>query len=82
MKCLLLVIACALALAACGKSPSGESAESLAANPDRLKEVMRQCKADRTEVGESLCSAASLAWRKRFMGEGKPSYTPQPAQMD
>jgi len=78
MRQLLLVIACALALAACGKSSPADSAESLAANPDRLKEVMRQCKADRAKIGEATCSAASLAWRKRFMGDGKPRYSPQP----
>jgi hypothetical protein len=39
---------------------------------------MRQCKADRAKIGEATCSAASLAWRKRFMGDGKPRYSPQP----
>lgn len=80
MKHASLAVACtltlALGLAACGQSHSGESIESLAANPDRLKELMRQCQEDRAKVGEVTCITASHAWRKRFMGDGRAAYAP------
>ena len=78
MKTLFLVAACALVLAACGKPEPAESVESLMANPDRLKEVRAQCKADHDKVGDTLCNRAAEAMRRRFMGSGTP-YTPAPA---
>jgi hypothetical protein len=80
MKHAFLELACtltlALGLAACGQSHSGENVESLAANPDRLKELMRQCQEDRATVGEMTCITASHAWRKRFTGDGRAAYAP------
>lgn len=76
----LIVVASTLLLSACGPSsgPSAakDTAESLAADPVRLKEVRRLCKQNREEVGEATCMAASEATRKRFMGDGKAKYTP------
>ena len=77
MKILLTTIACTLLLAACGKPEPTESVESLMANPDRLKEVRAQCKADHDKVGDALCNRAAEATRRRFMGSGTP-YTPTP----
>ena len=77
MKTLLTVTACALLLAACSKPVSTESVESLMANPDRLKDVRAQCKADHAKVGDALCNMAAEATRRRFMGSGTP-YTPAP----
>ena len=77
MKTILAVAACTLLLSACGKPTPTESVESLMANPERLKDVRAQCKADHAKVGDALCSMASEATRRRFMGSGIP-YTPAP----
>ncbi len=75
MKILFAVTACAVLLAACNKPAPTESVESLAANPERLKEVRAQCKADHAKTGDALCNMASEATRRRFMGT---PYTPAP----
>jgi hypothetical protein len=77
MKPLLIAAACTVLLAACGKPEPTESVESLMANPDRLKEVRAQCKADHDKVGDAQCNMAAEATRRRFMGIGT-SYTPTP----
>ncbi len=77
MKTLLTIIACALLLAACNKPEPTDTVESLMANPDRLKEVRAQCKANHAKVGDALCNRAAEATRRRFMGNGTP-YTPVP----
>lgn len=77
MKPLLIVAACTVLLAACGKPEPTESVESLQANPERLKEVRAQCQADHDKVGDALCNMAAEAMRRRFMGSGTP-YTPVP----
>lgn len=64
-------------LTACSQSAPTDTAESLAANPERLKELRVQCKADRAKLGDALCNAVAEATRKRFMGNGTP-YTPEP----
>ena len=68
----------AVLLAACGQSGPTETVESLASNPERLKELRKQCKLDRAKLGDALCNAVAEATRKRFMGNGTP-YTPEPA---
>ncbi len=69
----------ALVLTACEKAVPTDTVESLAANPERLKEVERLCRQDHAKMGDALCNAASEARRRRFMGGGKAKYTPQPA---
>jgi len=64
-------------LTACSQSAPTETVESLAANPERLKELRQQCKADRAKLGDALCNAVAEATHKRFMGNGTP-YTPEP----
>lgn len=74
----LLSIALALSvslIAGCGKSAPTDTVESLVANPERLKELRAQCKADHAKVGDAVCGAVSEATRRRFMGTGTP-YTP------
>ncbi|ABM39475.1 lipoprotein [Janthinobacterium lividum] len=66
-----------LQLTACGQSAPTETVESLAANPERLKELRAQCKADRAKLGDALCNAVAEATHKRFIGNGTP-YTPEP----
>ena len=80
MKILLTITACTLLLAACSKPAPTESVESLMANPERLKDVRAQCKADHAKVGDALCNMAAEATRRRFMGSGTP-YTPSPAPL-
>lgn len=65
-----------LVLASCSPSAPPETVESLMANPERLKELRQQCKADRAKVGDALCNAVAEATRRRFMGDGKVPYTP------
>jgi len=77
MKTLLTAIPCTLLLAACNKPAPTDSVESLLANPERLKEVRAQCKADHDKAGDALCNKASEATRRRFMGNGTP-YTAAP----
>jgi len=47
------------------------------ANPDRFKELQRQCRDDWDKLGNAQCNAVTEAERKRFMGKGTP-YTPYP----
>ena len=68
-----------LVLTACERSAPIDTIESLAAHPERLKEVERLCRGDHVKMGDALCNAASEARRRRFMGDGKSKYTPQPA---
>ena len=77
MRTLLITIACTLLLAACNKPAPTDSVESLLANPERLKKVRAQCKANHNKAGDALCNRASEATRRRFMGSGTP-YTPVP----
>lgn len=65
-------------LAACGQSDptTTETVESLAANPERLKELRQQCKLERAKLGDELCNRVAEATRKRFYGDGKVPYTP------
>lgn len=63
-------------LTACGKSEPTETVESLAANPERLKELRQQCKIDRAKLGDELCNRVAEATNRRFFGNGKTPYTP------
>ena len=76
-------------LVGCGKSelaktsttsgPS-ETVESLAANPERLKELRHQRKIDRAKLGDELCNRVAEATNRRFLGDGKTPYTPPKEQ--
>lgn len=72
------VLMLTIVLTSCGQSAPTDTVESLAANPERLKELRKQCKADRAKLGDALCNAVAEATHKRFMGNGTP-YTPEPA---
>ncbi|MBR7896952.1 EexN family lipoprotein [Burkholderia multivorans] len=63
-------------LTACGKSQPSETVESLAANPERLKELRQQCKTDRARLGDELCNRVAEATNRRFLGDGKTPYNP------
>lgn len=62
------VLGLVLILAGCQPASPTETIESLAADPERLKEVQRQCRLDCARMGHAVCNAASEAYRRRFMG--------------
>lgn len=80
MRVLFIVSAAALALAACGKPAPIESVESLVANPDRLKDLRAQCKADHAKVGDAQCNAVAEATRQRFMRSTPSPYANDPVR--
>ena len=63
---LLMVVA---ALTACGPSQPSETVDALAANPERIKEIQRQCKEDSVKVGDELSRRAAEAANRRFFGD-------------
>lgn len=67
-----------LTLAACENSAPTDTVDSLVAHPERLGEVQRLCKEEPGKVGDAECAAASEAYRRRFMGDGKTQYIPPP----
>ncbi len=77
----LLVMCVALLVAGCDKTLSIETVESLVANPERLRELRAQCKADHAKVGDAQCNAMAEATRRRFMSGGTAHLpaAPQPA---
>ncbi len=79
MHRLLVIVACVICLWACSDSKPTDTVESLVADPERLKDLRGQCKADHARVGDALCNAVAEATRRRFMGSGGPKYTPTQA---
>lgn len=77
----LLIRSVALLVSACDEGPAVESVESLVANPERLRELRAQCKADHAKVGDAQCNAVAEATRQRFMSGGTAHIpaAPQPA---
>lgn len=82
-----LIRLCAVAAVGAGfvfliqQSRADNTAESLAADLERLREVQRLCSEDWAGTGDALCTAASQARRKRFTGSGGPRYTPRPVEL-
>lgn len=74
------IAAAALLLAACGKPAPIESAESLAANLERLRELREACKADHAKAGDAQCSAVAEATRRRFMRAAPSPYANDPVR--
>ena len=66
-KVMLLMLAATLT--ACGPSQPSETVDTLVANPERIKEIQRQCKEDRAKVGDELCRRAAEAANRRFFGD-------------
>lgn len=73
------ILLLALSLAACQQSAPTDTVDSLVANPERLKELRAQCKADHAKLGDVVCNVVAEATRRRFMGSGTP-YTPDTPQ--
>lgn len=53
-----------------------ETVETLAAYPERRRELRQQCRLDRVKLGDELCNRVAEATSKRFYGDGKVPYTP------
>lgn len=60
---------------------AADTVDSLAADPQRLREVQKLCKDDWAGTGDELCTMASKAQRRRFMGSGKTPYTSHPVDL-
>lgn len=69
-------VSTALLLSACGKSHPTETVDSLANDPDRLKQLREQCQTERAKLGDELCARVAEATKKRFFGDGKAPYNP------
>lgn len=72
-KIMLLLLA--VSLAACSKAASTDTVESLAAHPDRLREVEQQCANNDAKIPTAECTVASEARHRLFMSNGV-QYTP------
>ena len=60
-------------LTACGQQSAESLADTLTADPLRLKALRAQCADDRQAVGEDDCRAAAEAFRRRFFsGQAGP----------
>lgn len=60
---------------------AADTVKSLAADPQRLREVEKACQGNWAGTGETLCTMASKARRRLFMGSGKTPYTPHPVDL-
>ncbi len=76
MRIFLLALTMLMLMAGCGRPQPTDTVESLMTNPERLKALRDQCKADRAKVGDELCNMVAEATRRRFFGDGKTPYTP------
>jgi hypothetical protein len=65
---LVLKVTFLLTLAACNpiKVPAGDAVSS---DPNRMRELMRQCKVEWAKVGDANCTKVSEAWRRRFFAK-------------
>jgi predicted small lipoprotein YifL len=72
----IILLTLVVVLAGCGKSEPAETVDSLAAHPERLKELRQQCKDDRAKLGDELCNHVAEATNRRFLGNGKAPYNP------
>lgn len=66
----------AVLLSACSSSVPPDTAESLAADPARLRDVLAQCREGGPDIDERRCALAERVWRHRFMSERGARYTP------
>ncbi|NYT83859.1 EexN family lipoprotein [Alcaligenaceae bacterium] len=77
MKKIILLLFTAMLVACDPSEPiTTETIESLAADPQRLKELRQQCKLDHAKLSDELCNRVAQATRKRFYGDDNVPYTP------
>jgi hypothetical protein len=68
--------ACMVMLAACNpiKVPAPDA---VGGDPDRSRDLMRQCKADWAKVGDATCRPGFELWRRRHIcADGRAGATP------
>jgi hypothetical protein len=83
MQRLFLAITAALvlcALQACSERQPDDTVESLIANPQRLKELQAQCKAEHDKLGDVVCNRVAEVTRRRFMAPAASPYTTDPVR--
>lgn len=70
--------ACMVMLAACSpiKVPAPDA---VGGDPDRSRDLMRQCKADWVKVGDASCRAGFEGWRRRHIGGNRGAAATQSA---
>lgn len=76
MKIGMTVGALALVLTGCEPRSNDDTPESLARDPDRVKNLLRECRDDPSRAEDKRCRAASEAWRRRFFGNEKREEEP------
>ncbi len=59
----------AVLLTACGPAKPTETVDELVANPERLREIQRLCREDRSKVSDEICQRAAQAFNRRFFGD-------------
>jgi hypothetical protein len=62
-------------LSACGPSRTNDTVEFLTAHPERIKEIQRLCREDRSKVSDELCVRAAEAAKRRFFGDRPEQHT-------
>lgn len=75
MNIVLPLITVAL-LAACVPSKPTDTVDSLVANPERIKEIQRLCKEERSKVNDEICVRAAEAAKRRFFGDRPEQKSP------
>jgi hypothetical protein len=70
--------ACMVMLAACNpiKVPAPDA---VGGDPDRSRDLMRQCKADWVKLGDASCRAGYDGWRRRQIGANRGAGATQSA---
>jgi hypothetical protein len=68
------------ALQACSKRQPKDTVESLMTNPQRLKELQAQCKAEHDKLGDAVCNRVAEATRRRFMTPASSPYAGDPVR--
>ncbi|MBP2845604.1 EexN family lipoprotein [Dickeya oryzae] len=68
-------LALACLLSACGPSPANDTVEFLTAHPERIKEIQRLCREERSKVSDDLCLRAAEAAKRRFFGDRPEQHT-------
>ncbi|MCK6817917.1 EexN family lipoprotein [Enterobacter chengduensis] len=68
-------LALASLMSACGPSPANDTVEFLAAHPERIREIQRLCREDRSKVRDELCVRSAEAAKRRFFGDRPEQHT-------
>lgn len=61
-----------------GIAEAVDTVDALAKDPQRLRQVLHDCRQKQDAATDPLCIAASKAWRARFFGPAKALGQPVP----